>query len=191
MKQLKNKSPDVRRLYDLKEVLYDQSWAKKVDDFDAYYMYRGIDYKEGLRYDITIIPFRMFGEEFPKTKGHYHPGDYGEIYIVLEGVAIYLLQKKDLSDVYKVEAKQGDVVIIPPHYGHITINPGEEDLKMANWVSEGFSSEYGPILEKRGGAYFYTKKGWVHNKNYETVPFLQEKHAQKNIPSDLGFLKKS
>lgn len=184
-----NKQPDIRRLYDLRSVLYDKSFTEKAENFDAYYMYRGIDKKDDLRYDITVIPFRMFGEEYPKTKGHYHPENYGEMYIVLEGKAIYLLQNKEVSDVYKVEAEKGDVVIIPPHYGHITINPGKETLYMANWVSGDFSSEYGPILEKGGGAYFYTENGWIRNENYKNLPLLRSEEPQKEEPKDLKFLK--
>ncbi len=186
MKILKDLTPDVRRLYDLKEVLFDKKWAESVPDFDAYYMYRGVKEKENLRYDITVIPFRMFGEEFPKTKGHYHPGDYGEVYIVLEGKAIYLMQA--VSDAYAVYAEKGDVVIIPSGYGHITINPGEEDLMMANWVSPHFSSDYDPILEKGGGCYFFTEKGWIKNDNYEQIKELRFEDPQKDIPDDLSFL---
>jgi len=87
--------PDIRHIKDLESVLYDKEWFQRENpDFGAYYMYRDIKRENGLRYDETVIPFRMFGEEFPKTKGHYHPKQYGEIYTVLEGKALYLLQKK-------------------------------------------------------------------------------------------------
>jgi len=91
---LKNKKPDIRYLNDMKNVLYDQQWAKTASNFELYYMYRGLKEKDGLRYDITVIPARMLGKEFTKTKGHEHVGNYGEVYIVLEGKAIYLMQKR-------------------------------------------------------------------------------------------------
>ncbi len=181
-----NKQPDIRLTSDLKEVLFDKNFTK---DFDAYYMYRGVKENDGLRYDVTMIPFRMFGVEFPKTKGHYHPDDYGEVYTVLSGKAIYLLQKEDISDVYAVFAKQGETVIIPPHYGHITINPGPEDLIMSNWVSPEFSSNYTPVLEKEGGCYFFTEDGWIKNSNYKDIPELRFEKAQQEKPEDLSFLK--
>ncbi len=71
------KNADVRRLYDLKEVLYDQEWLKNAKNEDLYYMYRGVDRKDKLRYDITVILGKMLGKEFNKTKGHYHPNKYG------------------------------------------------------------------------------------------------------------------
>ena len=69
---LKDKTPDIRYLNDIKEVLFDQEWAKTAPNYELYYMYRGLQEKDNLRYDITVIPPRMLGEEFTKTKGHYH-----------------------------------------------------------------------------------------------------------------------
>ncbi|MGM0438958.1 MAG: glucose-6-phosphate isomerase family protein [Patescibacteria group bacterium] len=186
-KQLKN--PDIRYIEDMKDVIYDQDWLESVENFEVYYMYRGVDKKNGLRYDITEIPFRMFGKEYPKTKGHYHPGDYGEIYQVLEGRAIYLLQDKNAEDIVAIETNPGEVAIIPPGYGHITINPGPEKLKMANWVSPEFDSLYEPVLEKEGAGYFYTTEGWVKNKNYKNLPEIKEVDPEKELPEDLEFLK--
>lgn len=186
-KKLEN--PSVRRISDMEDVIYDKSWLKDVDDFEAYYMYRGLEEKNGLRYDVTEMPFKMFGKEYPKTKGHYHPGDYGEIYQVLEGRAIYLLQDKKVNDVVAIETKAGEVAIIPPGYGHITINPGPNKLKMANWVSPEFDSLYEPILKKKGAAYFYTKEGWIKNKAYTKVPDIRWEDPEKELPDDLEFLK--
>lgn len=186
-KKLKN--PDIRLIENMKEVLFDKEWAKKNLDYKAYYMYRGVDEKKGLRYDITEIPFKMFGKEYPKTKGHYHPGDYGEIYQVLEGKAIYLLQNRDMTDIVAIETNSGEVAIIPPGYGHVTINPGPQKLKMANWVSPEFNSLYEPILEKKGAGYFYTVDGWIKNKNYKDLPSLRKEEPEEKLPKNLEFLK--
>jgi len=188
------KNADVRRLYALKEVLYDQEWLKNAKNEHLYYMYRGVDRKDKLRYDITVILGKMLGKEFNKTKGHYHPNKYGELYIVLEGKAFYLMQKinnkEEIDDLYIVKAKKGDHVIVPPGYGHITINPEKEDLKMANWVYEEFDSIYKPIEEKKGAAYYYTTEGWIENKNYQKNIKIKFKKPLKEFPQDLSFLKK-
>ena len=113
---LKDKKPDIRFLDDMREVLYDKKWAKRAPNLELYFMYRGLKRKKGLRYDITIIPSRMLGKEFVKTKGHEHLGKFGEIYIILEGEAIYLIQKREndeIKDVYAVKAKKGEAAIIP------------------------------------------------------------------------------
>ncbi|MFP4115782.1 MAG: glucose-6-phosphate isomerase family protein [Candidatus Aenigmatarchaeota archaeon] len=191
--------PDTRYLYDMEEVVYDKKWLENAENVPLYFMYRGL-YKPGdretivennLRYDITVIPARMLGEEYVKTKGHYHPKanemTYPELYGVLEGRAHYLLQKRTdggVSRTVLVEAEEGDMVIIPPGYGHITINPSKEDLKMANWVCRDFDSIYEPILERKGGAWFELEDEFVKNENYEDVPELERFKASKNDPFD-------
>lgn len=174
----KRREPDIRRLYDMQDVIYDKSWLAKAENVELYYMYRDLHLsrsdqekllEQGLRYDITIIPPRMLGIEYVKTAGHYHPQvqgsnvTYPEIYEVLEGEALYLLQKQDLSDVVVVSAFAGDKVLIPPGYGHITINRSNNTLKMANFVARDFSSLYEPYKKMEGGAYFFTRDGWIKN----------------------------
>ena len=191
MKKIKDKKPDIRYLNDMKKVLFDQKWAKTAPNFELYYMYRGLKEKNELRYDITVIPPKMLGKEFVKTKGHYHVENHGELYIVLGGKAIYLMQKeKDgkIEDVYYVKAKKGDHILIPPQYGHITINPSSKELKMANWVSKKCKSNYGDIEKRKGACYYYTISGWVKNKNYKNIPNLHFKKPQKLFPKNLDFL---
>jgi len=189
---LKGKKPDIRFLDEMREVLYDRKWAKKAGNLELYYMYRGLKKKNGLRYDITLIPPQMLGKEFIKTKGHEHLGKFGEIYIVLEGEAIYLMQKREgdnIKDVYVVEAKKGDVVVIRPGYGHVTINPSRKTLKMANWVAENCQSSYRVFEKKQGACYYLTKSGWLKNENYRNLPKLKFKKPLKRLPENLDFLK--
>lgn len=179
--------PDIRFVNDMREVLYDQKWAKTAPNLELYYMYRGVKKKDGLRYDITVIPPYKLGQEFNKTKGHTHSDAYNEIYIVLKGQALYLMQKYaggKIADVYAVKAKKGDVVIIPSYYGHITVNPSsKETLKMANWVSEKCLSSYNLFVTKKGGSYYFVNRGWIKNKRYGTVPKLHfEKPLKKWQP---------
>jgi len=191
-RKIGGKKPDIRYLDNMREVLYDKEWAKTAPNFKLYYMYRGLKKKKGLRYDITVIPPRTLGKELVKTKGHYHMGSYGELYIVLRGQAIYLLQKErrgKIADVYYVKAQKGDYIIIPPRYGHITINPSSKKaLEMANWVSGKCMSDYKKIEKRKGACYYYTKSGWVKNKNYQRVPKLHFKRPKKSMPKNLSFL---
>jgi len=189
--------PDIRHLYDMKGVVYDKEWLEEAENMPLYFMYRDL-YKQNdrqrilendLRYDITVIPSNMLGREYVKTKGHYHPVaksmTYPELYGVLQGKAHYLLQKRDgngLSRTILIEAKKGDAVVIPPGYGHITINPSDEELKMANWVYRNFDSLYDPILEREGGAWFELENGFRKNENYERVPELERFKASENDP---------
>jgi len=190
---------DVRMASDLLPVLAFPDELK--EDFPAYYMFRDVYYSKNdkqrilennLRYDLTIIPPNKIGSEFVKTYGHYHPiaengYSFTEIYEVLEGEAYYLLQKVEdgaVVDVMVVEAKKGDKVIIPPNYGHVTINPSNKELKMSNWVYRHFSSIYDPYTEYRGACYYYTEDGWVKNDRYKDVPEIR--FVKPKIPKKLG-----
>ena len=132
--------------------------------------------EQNLRFDITVIPPGTMGEEYVKTKGHYHPLSpsgigYPEFYQVLAGEALYLLQRSDLRDIVVVTAKAGEFVLIPPGYGHVTVNPGKGELVMANLVSAGFASEYTFYEQMQGGAYYLmVDGGWVQNPRYPAVP---------------------
>jgi len=204
---IKGAVPDIRSLSDLGEVLYDQEWARSTGNFGAYYMYRGLAATENdrqnmigneLRYDITIIPHKMLGMEFPKTYGHEHSLvpeahglTYAEIYEVLEGEAYYLLQKQkvgSIKNLYVVHAKQGEKCIIPPNYGHVTINASSRELKMANWMARNSKSNYSIFEAMRGAGYYATSSNpipridtpidWIRNENYQAVPELKIHQAK-------------
>ena len=205
--------PAVRILEELKEVVLDKNFLATADmDTELYYMFRAVSKDEederkirdkGLRYDITIIPPNTLGLEFVKTTGHYHPFlpgskmTYPELYEVLEGEAHYLLQRREqgrgterITDVVVVKAKKGDKVLIPPNYGHVTINPSETTLKTANWVANAFSSIYEPIKSRGGAAYFELTNGeFVKNAKYGAVPdirFLKPSVVEKETGLNLN-----
>lgn len=192
----RRQDPDVRRLFDMKDVIADKSWLAGAEDFDLYYMYRDLYLsradkdrllQQGLRYDITIIPPNMLGCEYIKTAGHYHPTvsagsvTYPELYEVLEGEALYLLQNGDLSDVVAVYACEGDRVLVPPGYGHVTINRSNKTLKMSNFVCRNFSSLYEPYREMAGAAYFFTKDGWIKNERCSNAADLRRIDAPDSM----------
>jgi glucose-6-phosphate isomerase len=198
----KGTPPDIRHLNDMNSVVFDKEWLKSASNLKLYYMYRGIEEKDGLRYDITIVPAKMLGSEFVKTKGHYHVGAWQELYTVLEGEAIFLMQKKNgegkIEDVYAVKAEKGNFVIMPPFYGHVTINSSEtQDLKMANWISPECKSEYSDFEKLVGACYYYIlqsdsgQASWIKNENYKSVPELRFEEPLKSAPEDLSFLKNS
>lgn len=195
--------PTIRRLSEMRNVVYDKDWLMNSKDINLYYMYRDIArnekermiiHRNNLRYDITIIPPLKLGCEYVKTTGHYHPVvsgtnlSYPEIYEVLDGNAHYLLQKAKngrILDVVLVEAKKNEKIIIPPSYGHITINPSNRKLKMANFVSNRFLSIYEPIRKGGGGAYFeLIGRRFVKNENYGEIPELRK--IKPIDPSEIG-----
>ena len=157
-------APGIRTIRDMRSVLADPGCPASDP---LYYMYRDLARSPAdrrwlinhrLRYDITVIPPRDLCGEHVKTKGHYHPANpagtgYPELYEVLEGTAQFLLQSRKLDDVILVHADTGSRLIIPPGYGHITINPSPgTTLVLANLVSTAFESEYRGVRgPSRGG----------------------------------------
>lgn len=200
---LKNLKPDIRRLNDMREVIFDKEWLKTTSNLELYYMYRKVKQENGLNHNITVLPAKMLGKEFVKTKGHVHIGPYQEIYTVQDGQAIYLMQKTKedvVEDVYAVKAKKGESIIIPSYYGHITINPSEtDDLKTGDWTSENCKSDYSLFEKLQGACYYYISSPspdgsgqvatWIKNKNYKSVPELRFEEPLKSIPENLDFLR--
>ncbi len=184
--------PAVRTAEDLRNVLANPGCACTGP---VYYMYRDVARtdedriwlsSQGLRFDITVIPPRELCGEYNKTKGHYHPADssgtgYPEIYEVLAGEAHYLIQDKNCSDVVMIAASAGDVVVVPPGYGHVTINPTRFTvLQMANIVSSRFSSNYLGYEAKNGAAFFeWVKEGFVKNPAYKNHASLRLVKARR------------
>lgn len=188
--------PATRTISDMMPVLaFPGSYPDKI----LYFMYRNLSENEKdkewlsahlLRFDLTRIPPGTISGEFVKTKGHYHPAaadgrGYPELYQVITGSAHYLMQKSNLSDIVVVEACPGDVVLIPPDYGHVTINPSSEELLMSNIVSDAFTSIYGHYEDKQGGAYYeFENDGWKLNPSYGEI--IGIRFAKPKKRNDLG-----
>ncbi len=164
---------EVRTLDQMKKAM--MSTITDANNPDMYYMYRNVYRSDDIRFDITAIPALDVKGECAKTHGHYHPGSeeglaYPEVYQVLHGSAVFILQKKNRNgsvDAAIVDAKEKDVVLIPAGYGHVSINSGEDMLVLANVVYDRFGSLYEEYDENQGAAYYYLKGGeLVQNSNY-------------------------
>jgi len=171
----------IRSLDHMQDVLLQQ-----IKDHKAlYYMYRAVYQHKTLRYDITYLTANLIGNEYTKTYGHYHPLArdgiaYPEMYQVLFGSAIFILQKKhaDGIEVLVVSAKEKEIVLFPPGYGHVSINPTNKNLVLANIVSDSFESDYSDYKKYRGAACYYTTDGLIENKNYK-IKSLEELNANE------------
>jgi len=202
--------PDVRWLEELRDVACDICWMETAPHVEAYFMYRdlyatpehrNVLVAHDLRYDITVIPPLKMGREYVKTLGHYHPHvvadvrfTYPELYEVLEGEAHYLLQRplrdhiERVDDVMVLLARKGDKVLVPPNYGHVTINPAEKTLKMANLVCRSFTSIYEPYKLLHGAAYYESVDGtFLKNRLYAQTPDIELMHPVE--VSELGIMK--
>jgi len=129
--------------------------------------------------DMTVINPGKVGDEYVKTVGHYHqnkPGTkvaYPEVYEALTSNIEYLLQsesdKSGKVDVIWVVTEPGDKVVMPPNWGHVSMNVGskpiiEMDLQKRDNPN---GSDYSMFKERVGGAFYRTEEGLSKNPNYE------------------------
>lgn len=179
----------------------------------AYWMYRGVSFKKdkalfkksGLRYDVTIISSMHLGGEFDKTIGHFH--NCPEIYEVLSGKAIFLFQEKTESPkkIFIIKAKRGEKIFIPKGLEHITINPSNAPLVLANIIKDKITSHYGLFKKLHGAAYYaisskkkikfeknphYKKVGGLTNGNQFKINLRKSLYvAFVENPNNFTFLK--
>ncbi|MEW6721991.1 MAG: glucose-6-phosphate isomerase family protein [Candidatus Micrarchaeota archaeon] len=165
-----------------------------IPEVDMYYMYRNVYKADDIRFDVTVIPSTSIKGECAKTHGHYHPGSeegpaYPEVYQVLRGQASFVLQKKNRNgsvDVMVVNAGEGDAVLLPPGWGHVSVNRGDDVLVLSNLVYDRFESLYSEYEDNQGAAYYIMKDGeLVHNTNY--IVHEMERLSAKELASRHGF----
>lgn len=196
------RKPDVsqRMVFDMKPVFWRPNEIKKNEIY--YTVYRNLDVVGGkVRYDITAMPQKLIGGEFTKTFGHYHESLYPELYEVLEGRAYFLLQKIDkdpalIKEAYIVEAEAGEKAVMPPGFGHLSVNIGDRsstsirpDLVLANWIGL-VNYDYNLMQKYHGGCYYVIGRngsiGFEKNPNYKSVPELK-KLKLRDLP-ELGII---
>ena len=121
----------------------------------------------GLRYDLTAIEAGTFKlgndeNEFFKTAGHYHPDingvNYPEVYEVLAGLGQWIIQRfsgspEIVDQAYLIEASPGEKILIPPGFGHVTINSCNETLVIANVIGASVGHEYTAFEKLHGACY--------------------------------------
>lgn len=133
---------------------------------ELYTMKRGIKFKGKLRYDITEIPGVIINGHYNRTKGHIHTTGHDELYIVLQGEAIFQFQNKK-GETWHTRGFKGSKITIPGDAYHVTINPTKKLLRMANWIHKDCVSSYTYLEKKKGMKYYYTTNGWIKNENYK------------------------
>jgi glucose-6-phosphate isomerase len=164
--------PGQRRFGDLRTVVASPDAIDSISDEVAYLTYRDVRLAaetglpaNGLRYDVTVtLPGAVDGERV-KTAGHYHALDphgvsWPEIYDVLSGSAVFVLQRAvgdpagdpEIDRALAIVAGPGDRLVIPPDYGHVTVNVGETPLVVADLVAIASNNHYQGYANRRGGA---------------------------------------
>lgn len=179
----------------------------------AYDTYRAIAYpqdrelfeRERISYDITVIAPGAVAGEPKKTSGHYHgwnearTNTYGEVYEVLLGTALFMLQRSDdfeenpegarVRDCVAVTVESGQTLVVPPNYGHCSINAGEGPLVFSNLAYVPCPVLYDSVKAHHGMAYYALRDGrgqleLVANDHYRDLPAIRR--ATVHECPDLG-----
>jgi len=172
----------------------------KLEHKKGYDVCRNVDEHGELRYDLTLI-YPTSNEILPRTFGHYHTIGYVELFEVIKGKTLVIMQKEDknpdeIEEVYIIEAEKGQKLIVLKNFGFCNINPQEkESLLLSNWISKSVENLYQDIKDLNGFCYVakrdVNKKIFFEkNKNYKKVPEpikLKPKKLPKEL-EDLNFL---
>jgi glucose-6-phosphate isomerase len=175
---------------------------------DVYHIYRDVSLEAdaerirtaGVQYDLTVIPPGMIGDEFVKTIGHYHPYKpgtavrYPEVYEVIHGQVFWILQRPSedferLEEVYLIRGGRGSKLVVPPSFGHVSVNPTDEVLVLSNWQPRGLEPLYESYETHNGAAYYVTRserlsKTGSTSTNFEFVPNLSYKSVPELQPAE-------
>lgn len=176
----------VRRHEDMKDVLA----SPNVDGPEIhYYMIRGGTDKT----NVTIWESGNVGGEYIKTYGHYHIGNVEEMYRIVCGDGIVLLQKRkidsdsipidDKIEIFiAIKVKSGDCVHMPPEFGHLVVNIGKtwlvtidnSPLRSKDNAKLPSHANYEPVRKMHGFAYYIIddcgKPKLIKNTNYNFIP---------------------
>lgn len=150
--------------------------------------------RELISYDITVIAPGAVAGEPKKTSGHYHgwnearTNTYGEVYEVLLGTALFMLQRSDdfeenpegarVRDCVAVTVESGQTLVVPPNYGHCSINAGEGPLVFSNLAYVPCPVLYDSVKAHHGMAYYALRdeRGQlelVANDRYRDLPAIR------------------
>jgi glucose-6-phosphate isomerase len=182
----------IRMLHDL-----DAVWANPVPDpnREIYRYTSGLWFaadeatwkKANVIYGIVVFPPGIFGNEYNKSSGQYHPiippntMATPEVYTVLHGTGYFMLQRSSppyetIDHAVVVEVQAGETFIVPPDYGHLQINPAGEPLVFSYAVMDGMSGVYEPFRKTQGAIYYA-----MADKN-GLVSYRFNTHYKKRIP---------
>jgi len=111
------------RLKDMSRFFYDKKAVRKAGNPLIYKVL--VKKSKRINCGLTLLQPGTIGREFFMTRGHYHKPPAAEVYVLLKGRGLLLIQNKDFKC---VEMKLNKVYFIPQGYAHRTVNIGPSEL---------------------------------------------------------------
>ena len=81
----------------------------------------------GLCFGLTRIRPGKVGREYHMTKGHFHTTEGDELYAVIRGQGLLLLQTRE-GEAQTLEMVTGRMCYVPSGWAHRTVNTGDDEL---------------------------------------------------------------
>ncbi|MCF0110652.1 MAG: glucose-6-phosphate isomerase [Erysipelotrichaceae bacterium] len=198
---------EVRHLSDIRKSLMDPQ-CEGPEDLYAIAMDVGMEselpamLERNLLFATCNYNYGTMGKEPVRSQGHVHAISAScndstcELYEIWEGTAIIYMQesvKDDPVRCYAVTAHAGDVVIVPPGWGHQTVNADiTHPMVFGAWCVRDYGFDYVDVRAHGGLAYFPMVEGntvtWVHNPNYKKCELI-EKAPRKYTEFHLDYTK--
>lgn len=153
--EISNADITERRLSDLdgyfvNEAAYQKQRSEKGDPL-IYRVHRvaAADQDGDLHYGLGELMPGTVGQEYYMTKGHFHEWrDAAEVYICLDGQGKMLLEDEQSKDVRLLSFDCDEVVYVPGHVAHRTINYGSTPLKYMGIYPAKAGHDYGRIANE-------------------------------------------
>lgn len=166
-------------IYDDIMMRADQEWVKQ----------------SGLQFSLTVLSPGVLHREWMKTAGHFHKPKLRmrhlpEIVEVVRGSGVMILQlmrtPDRIGEISAVSMQRGDWMVVPPGYGHVSINTSSQPLILAHVRNREITLEYEEMARHRGAGYWLGPQGERINVNYREVPILKHYLANEIFPRPFG-----
>lgn len=157
-------------------------------------------YKESyLKNSLFVIPNGSFGREFSKTSSltNKKNGDnYNVLFEVLSGDGYFVLESLEKVEISLISVKKGDMILVPKEHSFVIINSSEKESLVCFSLSHKKSKfEIGALSWQYGASLYYTKNGFVKNKNaspkFKLNEFNGDYIKDYNFDKELGLYKES
>lgn len=111
-----------------------------------------------IKFDITTLPPLDHRHALARTRGHFHISSghpavqYFDIYQVNYGKVAFVVHPphEEAQVVYVVIATPGDIIFIPPNFGHTLYNLSDTYVAVSNWCTRREHLNYDKVREFRG-----------------------------------------
>jgi len=172
----------VKPFKDVFDIYSDRTAANKIDPDSVAYEVQSnsrTNSEGDLIFGVTVLNPGLVGEEFRMTRGHLHElSNRAEIYYCLSGNGVMLMDDSS-GKTEAVPMSSGDIVYVPGHWIHRSVNVGDTPLVTLFCFSSDAGQNYSIIGEYNGMAMKVVtdgRGGWQLSKNESYVRFSTDEY---------------